>query len=147
MKKILFAVLCLLAVGFKSYSQTIIIWPDTTVGTVVATEYVDTLEDTIIYSGFYELEAVPADGWVLLGWDVIVWGHDLEEPDKKWCDTTGHLNIEYVGDTFIDHHNVLDWDMGMPDLTDPTIEGVEDIDDILIIAYFVQAARLMKLNY
>lgn len=147
MKKILFAILCLLAVQFKSYSQTIIIWPDITAGTVIATEYVDTLEDAIIHTGFYELKAVPADGWILLGWDVIECGHDLAEPDKKWCDTIWQPNIEHLGDITIDHHNVLDWDMGIPDLTDPTIEGIEDIDSIQIIAYFVPVARSMKLNY
>lgn len=147
MKKILFAVLCLLVVGFKSYSQTIIIWPDTTAGTVMTTEYVDTLEDTIIHTGFYELEAVPADGWVLLGWVVVECGHDMTEPDKKWCDTTGHYNIEYFEDSFIDHRNVLDWDMGIPDLTNPTIEGIEHIDDIRIFVYFMPDTRLMNLNY
>lgn len=123
---------------------------DTTISYDTVGDVIDTIEtityDTTYIPGYNDLRAVANEGYTFDRWEVIttynIW-YDFDNTDSTgmpamidsiYSDTIIQYNIEYDEDSvLIDFEGWLDWDQGMPDLSDTTIEGIESI---LVTAYF-----------
>ena len=101
--------------------------------------------DTVYVEGYYDFRAFANVGYYFSHWEVITtynkWYDtdsldNLIETDSIWNDTIIQYNIEMVDDSnFINYDGWLEWDMGIPDLSEVTID---DISSIVITAYFLQ---------
>lgn len=104
--------------------------------------------DTTWIDGYYDYRAIAYNGYQFDRWEIIttynVW-YDFDNPDSTgmptmvdsiYNDTIIQYNIEMDADsTEIDYDGWLDWDMGIPDLSQIT---VEDIQAIQVTAYFIK---------
>ena len=123
---------------------------DTTVTYDTVGDVVDTIlnitEDTLFMDNFYDYRAFAYEGYTFDRWEVTTtfnkwydWDDSTGtsiEIDSVYTSTVIQYNIEYSEDsTVIDYEGWLEWDMGIPDLNDTTIEG---ITSIVITAYFTQ---------
>lgn len=115
-----------------------------TVGDVVDT-IATIIYDTSYFDGYYVFRAIAYTGYTFDRWEVITtytkW-YDIDsldnvtELDSIWLDTIIQYDNEYVTDSeFIDYDGWLEWDTGIPDLSEVEID---DISSIVITAYFNQ---------
>ena len=138
-----------------------VIWNDTVISYDTVGDVIDTVitvlsdttyeYDTLFMQGFYDYRAIANPGFIFNRWEVITqytqWV-DFDNPDStgaypvydsSWFDTIVQYDVEYWYDD--DQHDTiywdgwLDFDGGIPDLNDTTIEG---ISSILINAYFIE---------
>jgi hypothetical protein len=123
---------------------------DTTVTYDTVGDVVDTItnitEDTTFVPNFYDYRAVAYTGYTFDRWEVTTtfnkwydWDDSTGttiEIDSIYTSTITQYNIEYdVDSNLVDYEGWLEWDGGIPDLNDTTIE---DISSIVITAYFTQ---------
>lgn len=153
MKKILFAFVILLTASFTFGQTTIQSNLDSTAGYIeqwpaIADIHYDNAgnaTDTVYLEGFYDFRAVANPGYEFDHWEVTTvftkyydWDTatgSLIEIDSTYTGTITQYNLEYDEDgSPIGYDGWLEWDQGIPDLNDITIEGVSRV---IITAYFV----------
>lgn len=138
--------------GFVQRYPVFVTTYDTTVTYDTVGGIVDTItnitEGTTFIPNFYDYRAFAFTYWgyTFDRWEVTTtynkwydWDDSTSttiEIDSVYTTTIIQYNIEYDEDSIIiDYEGWLDWDMGIPDLNDTTLEG---ITSIVITAYFIQ---------
>lgn len=108
-----------------------------------------TLYDTTYMEGFYNYRAFANEGYVFNSWTVtmymnlfpIITDDTVIFVDSIYTIELMQMNIEVEGEDTIDYDGWLDFDMGIPDLSEYPLEGY---DSIIIVANFVTEGVAVK---
>lgn len=105
----------------------------------IDTNYLYVRTDTV-HTGFYDLHAVANSGYTFDRWEVTTFYNQYFDPDSaiyidsSWSETIVQNNVE----NDINYDGWLDWDMGIPDMSDSAVLSYVDpmVDSVRVVAYF-----------